>query len=85
VYLDKSSLDLEKRSVDSILDGVNNIRKKFGIDEELCACFIERQETFESVDWTKLMQILKENGIFWRETRLISKLYMDRIVEVPRR
>ena len=85
MYLDKSILDLEKISDDAIWDGVNNIRKKFGIDDELCACFIERQETFDSVDWTKLMQILKENGIIWRETRLISKLYMDRIVKVPRR
>jgi hypothetical protein len=29
---------------------------------------------FDCVNWTKLMQILKENGIDWYERRLISKL-----------
>jgi hypothetical protein len=29
------------------------------------------------------MQILRENGIDWRERRLISKLCMDRRVQVP--
>jgi hypothetical protein len=28
------------------------------------------------------MQILKENGIDWRERRLISKLYMEQCVKV---
>jgi hypothetical protein len=47
------------------------------IDEELCICFIDWQKTFDSVNWTKLMQILKISGIDWRERRLINKLYMD--------
>jgi hypothetical protein len=33
------------------------------IDEELCACFIDWQKAFGHVNWTKLMQILKETGI----------------------
>jgi hypothetical protein len=33
------------------------------MDEELCAGFIEWQKIFDCVNWTKLMQILKENGI----------------------
>jgi hypothetical protein len=32
-------------------------------DEELCACFVDRQKAFHSVYWTKLMQILKKTGI----------------------
>jgi hypothetical protein len=44
-------------------------------DEELNVSFIDWQE-FGRVNWTKLMQILKETGIDWRERRLISNLYM---------
>jgi hypothetical protein len=32
--------------------------------------------------WTKLMQILKENGIDWHERRLFSNLYMAQSVKV---
>jgi hypothetical protein len=37
------------------------------IDEELCACFIDWQKTFDRVNWIKLMQILKGTLIDWRE------------------
>ena len=36
----------------------------------------------DAVKWTKLMQILKETGIDWRERRLISNLYMYQCVKV---
>ena len=52
------------------------------IDEELCICFIDWQKAFDSVKWTKLMQILKISVIDWSERRLISKLYMDQRVKV---
>ena len=52
------------------------------IDEELCVCFIDWQKAFDRVNCTKLMQILKRNGIDWRERRLISKLCMDQRVKV---
>jgi len=52
------------------------------IDEDLCICFIDWKKAFDRVNWTKLMQILKRNGIDWRERRLISKLYMDQRVRV---
>ena len=42
----------------------------------------EIQEECESVNWTKLMQIVKRTGIDWRERRLISKLYMDQRVKI---
>jgi retron-type reverse transcriptase len=29
--------------------------RTLSIDEELCACFIERQKAFDHVNWTKLM------------------------------
>jgi len=52
------------------------------IDEELCICFIDWQKAFDHVNWTKLMHILKRNGIDWRERRLISRLYMDQRVNI---
>jgi len=51
------------------------------IDEELSVCFIDWQNAFERVNCTKLMQILKETSIDWREKRLISKLYMAQSVK----
>jgi len=52
------------------------------MDEELSVCFIDWQKAFDRVNWTKLMQILKETGIDWRERRLISYLYMAQSVKV---
>jgi hypothetical protein len=53
-----------------------------GIDEKLCACFIDWQNAFDCVKWTKLMQTLKEAGIAWHKRRFISKLYRDQNVKV---
>jgi retron-type reverse transcriptase len=39
-------------------------------------------KAFDRVNWTKLMQILKETGTDWRERRLISNLYMVQSVKV---
>jgi hypothetical protein len=36
------------------------------IDEELCAGHMDWQNSFDRVKWTKLMQIVKGNGIDWR-------------------
>jgi hypothetical protein len=52
------------------------------IDEELNISFIDWQKAFDRVNWTKLMQILKETGIDWRERRFISNLYMAQSVKV---
>jgi hypothetical protein len=52
------------------------------IDEEISACFIDWQRAFDRVNWTKLMQILKETAIDWHERRLISNLYMAQSVKV---
>jgi hypothetical protein len=53
------------------------VSKYFGYSYEIsCGVALDR------VNWTKLMQILKENGIDWRGRRLISKLYMDQNVNI---
>jgi retron-type reverse transcriptase len=33
------------------------------LDDEISVCFIDWQKAFDRVNWTKLMQILKETGI----------------------
>jgi len=45
-------------------------------DEEICVCFVDWQKAFDRVNWTKLMQILMETSIDWRERILISNLYV---------
>jgi hypothetical protein len=52
------------------------------IEEKLFVLSIERKKAFDRVKWTKLMQMLKETGIDWRETRLISKLHIAHSVKV---
>jgi len=56
--------------------------KTLEIDEELIICFIEWQKAFDRVNWTKLMQIVRETSIDWRERILISNLYMAQSVKV---
>ena len=59
------------------------IRKRaLEIEEEMRACSIDWQRAFDRVEWTKLMQILKDTCINWCNRRLISKLYMDQSVKI---
>ena len=46
------------------------------VEEEMCLCFIDWQKAFDRVDWTKLLEILRNIGVNWREHRLIRNLYM---------
>jgi len=52
------------------------------IDCELCACFIDWQKDYGRVNCTKLVLILKGNGVDLRERRMINNLYMAQIVKV---
>ena len=58
------------------------LERTLDIDDELNVCFIDWQKAFDRVNGTKLMQIIKEAGIDWRERRLISNLYMAQSVRV---
>jgi hypothetical protein len=72
-----------ERKTDNAIGMLRKISERtLDIDDELCACFIDRQKTIDRVNWTKLMQILKGIGIDWRERRLISKLYMEQSVKI---
>ena len=51
------------------------------MDEELCVWITDWQKAFDYVNWTKLMQNVKETGIKWSERKMIRKFYMDQIVK----
>ena len=66
--MEKISLDLEEEKEVGNATGMLRIisPRTLDKDEELCACFIYCQKVFNRVNWTKLMQILKETDIDWR-------------------
>ena len=37
------------------------------VNEEMCLCFIDWQKAFDRVDWTKLLEMLRNIGVNWRE------------------
>jgi hypothetical protein len=41
------------------------------VKEEMCLSFIDSQKAFDRVDWTKLLEMLRNTGVNWRERRLI--------------
>jgi len=67
MYLEKISLDFEEEKEVGNAVGLLRIisARTLDKDEELCACFIDCQKVFDRVNWTKLMQILKETDIDW--------------------
>ena len=36
------------------------------VKEEMCLCFIDWQKAFDHVDWTKLLEMLRNIGVNWR-------------------
>ena len=45
-------------------------------------CFVDYEKAFDCVDWKKLMMILEEIGVAWRDRRLIAELYMEQTAVV---
>jgi hypothetical protein len=52
------------------------IERTLDIDEELCVGYTNWQKAFDSVNWIKLMQILKRTVIDWCEKKRHSKFYL---------
>ena len=44
------------------------------VKEEMCLCFIDWQKAFDRVDWTKLLEMLRNIVANRRERRLIHNL-----------
>ena len=58
-------------------------RTNFGRRRGIIYVYItDCQKVFDCVNWTKLVQILKETGVDWRDRRLITKFYMDQNIKI---
>jgi len=44
--------------------------------KDLCICFVDYEKAFDRVDWRKMMWMLKDIGVDWRDRNLIAKLYL---------
>ena len=44
--------------------------------KELFVCFVDYEKAFDRVKWVKMIGILKDLGIDWRDRRLICELYI---------
>ena len=39
--------------------------------------FVDLEKSFDRVNWVKMMGILKRIGVYWRDRRLVTNLYMS--------
>ena len=53
----------------------NNGKTLTGENINMSVCFIDFEKAFDTVDWKKLMEILRNLGIDWKDRRLIRNLY----------
>ena len=40
-------------------------------------CFVDFEKAFDRVNWVKMMSILRNLGVDWRDRRMIAELYMN--------
>ena len=45
--------------------------------EEVFICYVDYEKAFDRVNWIKMMEILHDIGVDWRDRRLIAELYMN--------
>ena len=72
--MEKISLNLEKEKETDAIGILRISERRLDVDEELCTCFIDWQKASDRVNWTKLVQNIKETCFIWLERRLRSKL-----------
>ena len=46
-------------------------------DNEVLICFVDFEKAFDRINWVKMLEILKNIGVDWRDRRLIMNLYMN--------
>jgi endonuclease/exonuclease/phosphatase family metal-dependent hydrolase len=51
-------------------------------DNDVYVCFVDFEKAFDRVDWRKLLNLLKEYGVDWKDRRLIADLYMRQEVMI---
>ena len=45
-------------------------------NNDVFICFVDFEKAFDRVDWKKMMQILKQINVDWKDRRMIKELYM---------
>ena len=50
--------------------------------KDVFVCFVDFEKAFDRVNWTKLMEILMQICIDWRDRRLSTRLYMNQTASV---
>ena len=44
-------------------------------NNKVYVCYVDYEKAFDRVDWTRLMTILRNIGVNWRDRKLIWNLY----------
>jgi len=44
-------------------------------NKKLYVCYVDYEKAFDRVNWTKIMKILRNIGVDWKDWRLIKNLY----------
>ena len=54
------------------------------IEHDRCVhtCFVDYEKAFDRVRWPKLIEILKNIGVDWRDRRMVSQLYMHESITI---
>jgi len=51
-------------------------------NNKVYVCYVDYEKAFDRVDWTKLMTILQNIGIDWRDRKLLWNLYNKQVAYV---
>ena len=49
---------------------------------EMFVCFVDFEKAFDRVQWPKLLEILRNISVDWRDRRLIKNLYLKQTVTI---
>jgi exonuclease III len=58
------------------------VERSIEFGNEIYICFVDFEKAFDRVNWAKMLSILKNIGVDWRDRRLISELYMGQTAVV---
>ena len=51
-------------------------------NRDLFVCFVDYEKAFDRLNWKKLMEVLADIGVDWKDRRLITALYMGQTAVV---
>ena len=58
------------------------MERRIEFNKDLYVCFVDYEKAFDHVDWKKLMMILEEIGVDWKDRRLFAELFMEQTAVV---